>query len=343
MEKNTKNLILAFVEDFKSPSSLEETKISNLLGYSENFIELDQYRKNHPEEQNQILQNVASQLSNMDVYKGCCSAFFCGVMISEEVGTEGTGIVDFFVRLIDPVCRVLDFTDDNYPEEDELDELFSHDPDAVRAFRGMPPLMMALMDVLAKSPESREHLRSQDREEEIERISPFIKNGNYLLRIYPVCKPMDIVVLSPEKKQGLIAEICDLGTNFHLMTLLERALYQNNLAAAFGLSSDIGSAENQKLFAYSSGEEDAHQNYSVTAHASYVSFDKTMLWGEMSPDSIPCVQGMPVVLIYPEQITRTWDLFFAVRCHPYLCPKVEVKRILQEKEVDEWMETLNIR
>lgn len=342
MEKKIENHMSAFAEEFKRPSTLEETKIKNLLGYSKDFIELDQYRKKHPEEQKLILQKIAGYLADMDIYKGCCSAFFCGVMIGEEVGKEGIHIVDLFVRLIDPVCHVLDFTDDDYPEEEDLDELFDSDPNAVRAFRGMSPLMMALMDVLAKSPESRDYLRRQDREEEIERIAPFIKNGNYLLRIYPVCKPMDIVVLSPEKKQGIIVQACDLGTNFHLMTLLERALLKSGQASAFGLSSDVGDTENLKLFAYSAGEEDAHENYSVTAHASYFSYDKTMLWGEMPPESIPCFHGMPVVLVYPEQAARSWDLFFAVRCHPYLCPTVEIKQMLTLKEVEEWIENLSL-
>ena len=36
-------LIRQFVEEFQQPSTLEETKIANLLGHSDRFIALDQY------------------------------------------------------------------------------------------------------------------------------------------------------------------------------------------------------------------------------------------------------------------------------------------------------------
>ena len=69
----------------------------------------------------------------------------------------------------------------------------------------------------------------------------------------------------------------------------------------------------------------------------HITCDGQMLWGEMGPDTIPCVEQMPVVLICPEKFPRSWDLFFAVSCHPYLKPLAEIKRELSKEEVREWM------
>lgn len=331
-------LIRQFVEEFQIPSVLEETRIANLLGNSRRFIALDQYRLKNPKEQKNILEEVSGELVSMDIYKGCCCAFFCGIMIGQSgPGAAGKGLVDFFAKVIPYLCRVLDKAGEKKPMEDELDAWFAEEPDAVRAYRGSAPLMMAMMDLLAKSPESRAYLRQKQMYEQLERIAPFVKNGSYLLRIYPVCGPMEFIVLAPKKRQGAVARVQDVGTNFHLMTLLERALWMKQWDQSFGLSADVGKPENQRLFAFSCGEEDAHQNCSVWAHASYLSGDGQMIWGEMEPESIPCFDGKPVVLIYPETVSRSWDLYFAVRCHPFLSPLVELERRLSEEEVVQWM------
>ena len=99
------------------------------------------------------------------------------------------------------------------------------------------------------------HRQIQDLYDNLERIEPFVKNGSYLLRIYPVCGPMDVLVLAPKKEQGALIKVQDVGTNFHLMTLLERALYQKEWDQRFGLSADVKSPESLKVFAYASGED----------------------------------------------------------------------------------------
>lgn len=334
-------LIRQFVEEFQQPSTLEETKIANLLGHSDRFIALDQYQRKYLTAQKQILDELAGKLDSMDLYKGCCCAFFCGVLMGEcGPGGAGEGLVNFFIKVVSHLCGLLDEldkTEESDPEDEMLDKLFLTAPDKVRAFRGSAPLMMAIMDLLAKSPESREYLRKKDLYDNLERIEPFVKNGSYLLRIYPVCGPMDVLVLAPKKEQGALIKVQDVGTNFHLMTLLERALYQKEWDQRIGLSADVKSPESLKVFAYASGEETARQNGSVYAHAAYYSCDGQMLWGEMGPDTIPCVEQMPVVLIYPEKFPRSWDLFFAVSCHPYLKPLAEIKRELSKEEVREWM------
>jgi len=338
---NLQEIFQLFVEDFTIPSTLEETKIKNLLGHYQHWIDLDQYRLKHPEEIGEVLQKTAEQLIHMDLYKGCCSAFFCGFLMGEsDPGAAGVFLIQFFAKAFENAQRVLDFTKGKYPNETQLDQLFEKDPDAVRAFRGMDPLMLAVMDALAKDAKSREELRKLETYDDLEKYASFIKNGGYLLRIYSVCSPLEIVVLSPRQKQGLVVQVKDIGTNFHFMTLLERALCQNNKAKEFGLSADVSHEKNKKIFAYSAGEEDARQNQSVTAHAFYTSFDGTMLWGEMPPDSIPEFLGKPVVLIYPEQFHRSWDLFFAVRCHPFLCPDVTIQSVMTEEEVEDWLSQL---
>ena len=64
-------LIRLFVEEFQQPSTLEETKIANLLGHSDRFIALDQYRRKDLKAQKQILDELAGKLDSMDLYKGC--------------------------------------------------------------------------------------------------------------------------------------------------------------------------------------------------------------------------------------------------------------------------------
>lgn len=336
-------LIQKFVEDFQCPTTLKETKNKNLLGHSEPFIELNEYMKEHSAEtQEYILKIIASQLIHMDIYKACCCTFFCGCIIGKsKPGEAGLQIVDFFTKIIEQACHVVKISFDKYPDEKILDELFVSNPDAVRAFRGLPPLTLAIMDTLAKSAKSREHLRLQNIYNKLEKIAPFVDNGQYLLRMYPVCGSIDLLVLAPEQKNGMIVQVCDVATNFHLLTLLERAIYQGELGERFGLTADFANSENQQIFAYASGEVDAHENLSVLAHASYTSIDGIMLWGEMPPYSIPSFRGMPVIMIHPEQYNRSWDLFFAVRCHPYLLPDVKIQKILSLEEVTEWLSIID--
>lgn len=174
-------LIRQFVEEFQQPSTLEETKIANLLGHSDRFIALDQYRRKYLTAQKQILEELAGKLDSMDLYKGCCCAFFCGVLMGEcGPGGAGEGLVNFFIKVVSHLCGLLDEldkTEESDPEDEMLDKLFLTAPDKVRAFRGSAPLMMAIMDLLAKSPESREYLRKKDLYDNLERIEPFVKNG----------------------------------------------------------------------------------------------------------------------------------------------------------------------
>jgi len=341
MDIKIQKLIHSFVEEYRLPTTLEDTKIKNFLSHSKHFIKLDQYRRSHPENLDIILQGVAESLDRMDIYKGCCSAFFCGVMIGNTEPKEAAvWIARFFAKALCHACRVLDITNDEYPSDDQLDQLFFSDPDAVRAFRGMPPLMLAVMDTLAKSARGRNALRREEIYQELERLSPFFQNGSYILRIYPVCGPMEIVVLAPKSSKGMIVQIDNLGTNFHFMTLLERAFCLEGQAEAFGLSDDIHLPENQEIFQYSSGEQTASQNLSVTAHGVYTLYNGQLLFGEMAPDSIPALNGKPVVLIYPEIFVRTWDLYFAVPFHPYLHPHVEIIKILSPEETADWISRL---
>ncbi len=51
-------LIRLFVEEFQQPSTLEETKIANLLGHSDRFIALDQYRRKDLKAQKQSKRQI---------------------------------------------------------------------------------------------------------------------------------------------------------------------------------------------------------------------------------------------------------------------------------------------
>ena len=67
------------------------------------------------------------------------------------------------------------------------------------------------------------------------------------------------------------------------------------------------------------------------------------VWGEMSPDYIPSIDGYAVIVLWEDCIPRSFSAGFMAAGHPALKPYVKIERELTDTEYDTWLKKIKDR
>lgn len=341
MEKYLEDLIM----ELQKPSTFEEVQNKQLLGEIPQFGSMFGYLQEHEEEKKEALNTLLCALDGMDVYKACCISHFCGYLIEKIGMTEAcVRLVDFYaksVRLgsayLESAGGQLEISGEEFDSsmEDSLDKalLFEQKPDEVKAFNGLDMATLAVMDVITRSPECRLRLRKSDIYGDMEALEGLIGNIFYPLQVHEACWTLPVVILNFEAGYGFEAQINDLNNNFQLLAFLEQEIARQPWAEDYGLSDK---AFRQNIYDYLNGSAYPKEQGSVNLHMSYTSWDGTMIWGEMPPESIPVLDEKAVILMERNGIARSFDIQFILKWHEALNPYFMIQRQLTPDQVKQW-------
>lgn len=315
--------------------------------------------------QNRLLEfssELSQNLKDMDIYKASVVANFVGFACEKTENTSaGKGVIDLLVKS----CKLVEefvgyFTDEEgeveLPENLNAEEIFENNSQCVGAYYGFNILCVSAMAFLARDNSCREYLRTFELGETLSFLAqevpetPYMKSVYYVNRIYDTCSKLPLLVLDTEKKQGLIAEANDIDNCFHMIFLLEEAMYQN-YAKEYGMEQYECDSDLSAL---------AHGAYPQCGDKSYVTYftevnygeyiwrkqnqnsDKPsewlnyLIWGEMSPLNIPKLEDYHVILLKKGGPTRSFSPGFLCVGHGALQPYVKIERSLSQQEYSQW-------
>ena len=141
----------------------------------------------------------------------------------------------------------------------------------------------------------------------------------------------------------------DLCNCFHLLFLLEE-----QIAEKFGKKYNMPRFEaEESLIRLAHGEYPKNCrdksygtrfmecNYSCANHAESEKDDiLSLIWGEMSPYAIPCIDGYAVIVLLETNVSRGFDAQFLSVPHTALNPYVKIDRELTDSEYRMWIDKI---
>lgn len=306
---------------------------------------------------------LSEKLLDMDVYKASVITNFIGFVCEKTQNTRAAeGVIKLLAK---SSVLVKEFWECFKNEQGEIimeadwngAEIYSQNKDATCAYYGFNTLCVSAMAFLAREYKCREFMKSLDVREVVSYLAEevpeieYMRSVFYVNRIYDTCGRIPLVVLDEERGQGVIVEANDLNNCFHLIFLLEEALY-NNFKEKYGME---GYVPDEVLSELAGGKYpdcgDRHAQAFFTEYCYPVRNDVPnnqdihkiydLLWSEMSPMYIPALDGYGVIILKRSGPHRGFSSSFLFTDHTALSPYVKIVRELSDAEYKEWEKKLN--
>lgn len=158
-------------------------------------------------------------------------------------------------------------------------------------------------------------------------------------------------MLSPSTRQGVEVQLRQLDSNNLFFTLLQFALYHQNLLEALGAAEFNYQPLIEKLALHEPIPPEEYPEhiyeqgclgyYNWQALRPDGSFDEMQaVWGEGVFQEIPQLNGRTLLLVGRPQIQRSWGGAFVTGTHINLQPQVQILRRLPEAEVQQWLDAI---
>jgi hypothetical protein len=209
------------------------------------------------------------------------------------------------------------------------------DPELVQ---GLMFLSQGLVAHLAEHPELRDRLRSSPEVmQELERIEPFSFGVTWVSSLLRF-RSGTLLVLHVASRKGFRATYANLQNCFHLFTLLQHVL-EGRLPDAQRTSAEVVAVAEGKSMANVSDSAWWHYGPGNVPEANLMA----PVWGEMSPEIIPLIDGVQVLLLWPSQLAgRSWDGSFFMPIIQAAPPSATILDELSAQEIDEWWGKLGL-
>lgn len=202
---------------------------------------------------------------------------------------------------------------------------------------GLEWLGQGLVAHLARSPAARATYAGQpDLLAELERVEQ-VAIGCLWVHELLAKRSGTLLVLHVEGRTGVRVRYENLSNNFHLFTLLQAAL-AGRIPGTQRVAADV--------LAMARGESREEVSDSAWWHYGVPMVPEpnvaASIWGEMSPEQIPAIDGEQVMLLWPPQLGRSWDGNFFLPYIESAPPKVEVVEELTVEQFEAWRSKLNL-
>lgn len=300
---------------------------------------------------------LSEKLLDMDVYKASVVTNFIGFVCEKTQNTKAAkGVIDFLAKssgLVKEFFGYLKNEQDEIIDEDEWNtsEIYNKNKDAVCAYYGFNILCVSAMAFLSRDNSYRNYLKTLNVRENILYLAEeatytdYTKSVYYINRMYDTCGIIPLIVLDEERKQGVVAQANDINNCFHLIFLLEEALYKG-----------YGEKYNMENYVYSEvlssiaggeypecNEQSVHIFFNENFHTGKKDKEKnqnmySILWGEMPPICIPIIDGYGIIKLKNKGPHRCFSPDFLYSDHTALSPYVKILRELSKEEYEEWYE-----
>lgn len=285
-------------------------------------------------------------LDSIDIYKACAISNFIGFICGK---TDDTSNGKYILLLLNNVLKLVEEFLKNLTVNDlDIDKLYITNKEQIQALFGCESLCISAMEFLSRDFQCRQILRSFDIKDTLEYLTSdapdtkYLKSVYYINRIHNTCGKLPLLILDVENKQGFTAEANDLENCFHLIFLLENAIYKN-LCDKYSMSS---CAFDENLLALANGQYPNCWDKSYTTFFMECSYNElspekseklpNIIWGEMPPEYIPEIDGYHIILLYKSTFARSFDAGFLSVGHTALKPYFTIKREISKDEYIQW-------
>ena len=229
--------------------------------------------------------------------------------------------------------------------EEVLAAAAPHDFQGLKAWRGLRPILLAAMTMLARA--ARERPQARTREPLMAQLAvlhDLHSTAWFVAELLNVVDDEGLLVLHPAAGTGFDVVADAVRNNFHLFTLLQCEL--------IGRGHLPGPPPNPGLCAVARGDLSPSPGASDEAAFHYFQWPALQpdgrleplpwsVWGEQSPRDILPFEGRRVLLLGPPVFAaRGWDAAIFAPLHDALRSGVRVRRVLEPEEVTGWLERI---
>ncbi|MDE7325847.1 MAG: hypothetical protein K2N63_06180 [Lachnospiraceae bacterium] len=301
---------------------------------------------------------LSGHLEEMDLYKASLLSNFIGFVCEKEGDTSaGEGVVRLFAAACTKVYDLFRSTEveGECQLPPDLPELYAKNREWAKAYYGFNVLCVSTMAFLTRDPELRRFLAQFALDDQIDFLveetpeSPYLKSIFYVGSMLKTCSNLKLLVLQPGRQQGFYATANDINNCFHLLFLMEEQIVKN-CCEKYGAKNFLATDSMVRL-AHGEYPDDVWKesyttcfmecNYTSADHASFKNDDAmALIWGEMSPQEIPVVDGRAVIVLLDDGPSRSFSASFLMVQHEALNPYVRIEEELSEEEYKIWMEKI---
>ncbi|WP_300755493.1 hypothetical protein [uncultured Brachyspira sp.] len=364
---------IEYIEYAKKKANIDEVINKKLISQNDSFLKLKEYIKDNEEKELEICREISKEFNNMDILKSYYAANFVGhAIFHTEIADEemGKNIISLFSKNIEQACQFIDNVSQLYNvDEDEITEedianvnievMYKTDYKSLEAFIGIDMMIAPLMTVLCSNQNLRKYFISLDLMDHIEYLETYIQSLSYIHVAAEACSKTKILVLAPKTQRGFFIEASDMSNAYYLITLLESELYKKELLKRYGIDNyefdeNVYNIASGTSYAKELTESQAHMQYytiyAMQKDGSYKIEDEngeldlnTMLYGDMSPEEIPDIDGMHIIIMDSDGMWKKpikWNMSYFSKPHQKLTPYVKILDEISDEEYNNWIEKI---
>lgn len=308
--------------------------------------------------------------ASLEPYRASMTGYLIGLYGESNITNEDTdlALAEFYLEAVVLCLQFLDavfeqlniIPDDFFNSEDpfalleqaDMEKIYQHHPDAVQAWKGLDMLSLGVMSRISRSLPMREKLREE------EMLAPWCRmlgnfhgTASYVPYILKMAEKETVLCISPKTGKGVEIALEQIDSNYVLFTLLQFALYHQNLLEPFGASPFQYNPIVEKLAKHEPVDskeypehlyqEGCFSYYTYPAYGTDGHYDQMeVVWGEGNLYEIPKLDGRFIILLDKPAVHRSWGEAMVCSVHPGLSPKVEILRELSCEEVSQWMDKI---
>jgi hypothetical protein len=275
-----------------------------------------------------ILTAAAAALPSLPPLGADRLALAIGANIEMGPGAEksGPGLLDFFKIIL----RKL-------PDEHALEKGVALTPDQNAWLDALPNVCRATVAHLARLPQLRAELAQDAALLERLRSLQVISNGAGWVLQALLCTSGPLLLLHPSTNRGVRVRYRNVSNCFHLFSLIQVTLGESFSGGRIP-DPDVAEAVLNPTHHLT---DSAWWHYGMPN--SKTSEMLSAVWGEGHPQSIPTINGVQVMLLWPPILNgRTWDAGFFAPHLQALPASMTLEETLPAQECTEWFKLLGI-
>jgi hypothetical protein len=292
---------------------------------------------------NALVTEVAPLIRANDPFRAGVMAINCGTLV--EMGADPAIVFPHLFEVLPQYLASARRAQD--PKKTPLDEAFGTDPDAVKAFGGLPYLMLCTMTVICRRMEFRQAFRANaEIVAGIEVLRAHNREADFVSQVIDLTDGIDILVLAPETRQGFRFVLEAINNNFHLFTMVQASLILNGHMP--------GEMPDPELYGIATGE--APQQSVRIDHAQWHFYSwkglqpdgtfattdfHTWISGNAKPTEIPTLEGTRIAVIGPTLLGRqSWNSNEFACIHDALRSRTDIVEVLSQEQVAMWLDKI---
>lgn len=293
---------------------------------------------------NALVTEVAPLIRAGDPFRAGVMAINCGTLV--EMGADPAIVFPHLFEVLPQYLASARRAQD--PKKTKTpDEAFETNPDAARAFAGLPYLLLCTMTVICRRMGFRQALRANaDIVTGITELRAHNREADFVSLVLGYTDGIDVLVLAPETRQGFRFVLEAINNNFHLFTMVQASLVLDEHMP--------GEPPDPELYGIATGEtpqqsmriDHAQWHFyswkGLQPDGTFATTDfRTWISGNAKPTEIPTLEGTRIALIGPMLLGRqSWNSNEFACIHDALRSRADIVEVLSQEQVAMWLDKI---